>query len=142
MPTQFSKDGISFQYPDNWRLSREETENGWTVTVQSPDTAFFVLTRDTDMPDVGDMIETALEALRSEYPDLEADEALQTLAERPAMGHDIRFFSLDLTNSCSTRCFDTESATIFIMWQANDLELDEVEPVFRAMCASLSVEEE
>ena len=36
---------------------------------------------------------------------------------------------------------DNGTGTILMMWQANDLELDDVEPVFRAMCASLHVEE-
>lgn len=142
MPATFQADGIRFQYPDNWQLSREDTESGWTAYVQSPATAFFLLTYDRTMPDVGAMAETALQALREEYPGLEADDALESLAGQPAFGHDIRFFSLDLTNTSCTRCFDCVTGTCLVMWQANDLELDAVEPVFRAMCASLRLDEE
>ena len=109
--------------------------------VQSPETAFFLLTYDDDMPEIGLMAETALEALRADYPDLEAEEALESLAGQPAMGHDIHFFSLDLSNTCCTRSFYSESGTVFVMWQTNDLELERVEPIFKAMCASLHVEE-
>ncbi len=140
MPLSFQADGIRFQHPDNWRLTREDTETGWAVTVQSPATAFFVLTFDNEMPDIDLVTNTVLEALRSDYPDLEADDALEALAGQPAMGHDIRFFSLDLTNTCHTRSFYSDAGTILVMWQANDLELDEVEPVFLAMCKSLHVE--
>src|SRR5713226_6062171 len=121
MPGVFHEDGIRFQYPENWQLTQEETETGWTVSVQSPNTAFFLLTYDADMPEVGFMADTALEALRAEYPDLEADEAIESLAGQPAVGHDIRFFSLDLTNTCCTRSFYSETGTILVMWQATDL---------------------
>lgn len=142
MIATFHEDGIRFQYPSNWQMSREESEDGWTVSLQSPETAFFVLTYDGAMPEVAEVVETALEALRAEYPELEAEDAIESLAGQPALGHDIRFFSLDLTNTCCTRCFYCETGTIFLMWQANDLELDAVEPVMRAIRASLRVEQE
>jgi hypothetical protein len=142
MPGQFRKDGIRFQYPENWERTLEETATGWTVSVQSPETAFFLLTYDSDMPEIGLTADTALEALRTEYPDLEADDVVESLAGQPALGHDIRFFSLDLTNTCCTRCFYSETGTVFLMWQANDLDLETVELVLRAICASLRLEEE
>ena len=142
MPMRFQADGIRFLYPDNWRLSREDADTGWTVTVQSPGTGFFVLTYDDQMPELGAVAETVLEALRADYPDLEADDALESLAGQPALGHDIRFFSLDLTNTCCTRVFYSDTGTVLAMWQANDLELEYVEPVFRAILSSLRVEEQ
>jgi hypothetical protein len=141
MPGLFSEDGVRFQYPANWQLTREDSANGWTVTVQSPDTAFFLVSFDAEMPEPTLMVETALEALRSEYPELEAEDALESLAGQPALGHDIRFFSLDLTVTCGTRSFYSDRGTIFVIWQANDLEQDTIALVFRAMCASLRVEE-
>ena len=141
MPMLFQADGIRFMYPDNWRLTRETADAGWSVSVQSPDTGFFILTYDDQMPEVGLVAETVLEALRADYPDLEADDALQSLAGQPAIGHDIHFFSLDLTNTCCTRVFYSDTGTVLAMWQANDLELEQVEPVFRAILSSLRVEE-
>jgi hypothetical protein len=141
MPLVFQADGIRFQYPDSWRLTREDAETGWTVSVESPETAFFMLTFDDQMPEVGLVAQTVLDALRADYPELEAEDAVESIAGQPALGHDIRFFSLDLTNTCRTRSFYSDTGTILMMWQTNDLELDEVEPVFRAICASLRVEE-
>ena len=63
---QFDEGGIRFRYPENWTLERENNENGWTVSVQRPDTAFLVVTLDEDMPSTEDMAQTALEALRTE----------------------------------------------------------------------------
>jgi hypothetical protein len=140
MPLQFHDRGVRFQYPETWGLEREETDNGWSVSVQSPQTAFLLISVDAAMPDTGDVAETALEALRSEYPSLEADDRVDTLAGQPAVGHDIQFFSMDLTNTCWLRSFYSEHGTVLVMWQANDLELDAYEPVLRAMCASLEVD--
>jgi len=142
MSLTFEEDGIRFQYPENWRLEREDNETGWTVTVQSPDTAFILLSFDADMPEPEQVAQTALEALREEYPNLEADACEETVAGQPAVGHDIQFFSLDLTNTCWTRSFMSARGTVLVMWEVNDLELEATEPVLRAITASLEVEED
>ena len=142
MVVQFQDAGIRFQYPENWRLEREDTDAGWTVSVQSPETAFLMLCLREDMPSTDQMTETALEALREEYPDLEADDCVDSLAGQPAIGHDIRFFSLDLTNTCWTRCFYSSNGTVLVLCQFNDLESEKNEPVLRAICASIEVEDE
>jgi hypothetical protein len=112
MTQEFNEGGVSFRYPENWTLEREEADGGW-----------------------------ALEALRSEYPELEADSALDMLAGELAVGHDIQFFSLDLANTVWTRCLYGAGGTLLVYWQMNDLELPTMEPVVRAVCASLRVEE-
>ena len=142
MGRQFKEGGVSFSYPENWRLEREESETGWTVSLQSPQTAFVVVACDGSMPSAEDVARTTLEALQSEYPGMEADAAVDTLAGQMAVGHDIRFFSFDLTNTCWTRSLYSDSGTLLVMCQANDLELEDYEPVMRAICSSLQVEQE
>jgi hypothetical protein len=139
---QFDESGIRFQYPENWQLEREEYETGWTVSVQSPDTAFLLITVNAEGPEPEQMAETVLEAMRADYPDLEADEHIDTLAGQPAFGHEMHFTSLDLTNTCWTRSLYTPEGTALVMWQANDLEMETNEPVLRAICASLEVDED
>jgi hypothetical protein len=141
MPGLFQKDGICFQYPANWKLEREDADSGWTVSVQSPDTGFLILTFDRNMPETAQVAQTVLDALQADYPGLEAEDALETLAGQPAFGHDIRFFSLDLTNTCCTRSFYTDTGTLLMMWQVNDLELEQFEPIVRAIQKSLRVDE-
>src|SRR6266576_412064 len=98
MVALFDEAGIRFRYPENWKLEREENETGWTVSLQSPDSAFLMLSLNEEMPSIERVAETALAALREEYPDLESDDCIDSLAGQPAVGHDIHFFSLDLTN--------------------------------------------
>jgi hypothetical protein len=141
MASSFNERGVRFQYPENWQLERSDDDSGWTVSVQSPKTAFFLISVNEEMPSTDEVAQTALEALRSEYPELEADDCVDTVAGQPAVGHDIQFFSLDLTNTCCTRSFYSESGTVLVLWQANDLELEAYEPVLRAMCASIEVDD-
>jgi hypothetical protein len=140
MARRFERDGISFEYPESWRLEREDAAEGWTVSLQSPGTAFLTITLDASMPEAGEVAEAALEALRQDYPSLEAEEHIDTLAGQMAVGHDINFISLDLTNTCWTRCFLCDAGTILVLCQASDDELVRFEPVLRAVCASLRVQ--
>ncbi len=142
MSQHYQADGISFHYPDDWRLEREESADGWTVLLQSRGTAFLTLTCDHSGASTEEMAATALEALQADYPALEARPQIDTLAGQMAVGHDIQFFSLDLTNTCWTRSIDSEAGAVLILCQCNDLELEQYEPILRAIRASLRVEEE
>ncbi len=141
MVTQFQEEGVRFRYPDQWKLEREETEEGWTVHLQSPETAFMLICLRTDLPTVEELAESALDALRQEYQDVEFEETEGTLAGQPAVGHEIRFFSFDLTNTCWTHSLYCEAGTLLLMCQTNDLELETHGPVMRAICASLEVDD-
>ncbi len=139
---QFDETGIRFKYPTNWRLEREDSDAGWTVSVHSPDTAFLMVCLREDSPTTDNLVDTALEALKEEYPELEADDCIDSFAGQPAVGHNIRFFSFDLTNTCWTRSFYSPRGTVLVMCQYNDLELDRNEPVLRAICKSFEVDDE
>jgi hypothetical protein len=141
MVAEFDDMGIRFKFPENWKLEREDNEDGWTVSLQSPDTAFVLLTLREDMPSTNNMVETALAALKEEYPDLEADDCVDSVAGQPAVGHDIRFFSLDLTNTCWVRSFYSARGTVLLLCQLNDLEIEKYEPVLKAICASIEIED-
>jgi hypothetical protein len=137
MPGVFSVSGISFQYPENWKLERDEIDSGWLVTLHSPDTSFFMLCYRDDCPSAEELADEALGDLRESYPELESGPGTTTIAGRLAHGYDVSFFLFDLTNSAWTRVFRTPNATILVMWQINDLEMDKYEPVMRAVVASV-----
>ena len=142
MVASFEESGIRLRYPENWKLEREESEEGWTISVNSPETAFFMLSLREDMPSSDSLVETTLATLREIYPELEADECTDSLAGQPAVGHDIRFFSLDLTNTCWIRSIYSAQGTLLVMCQFNDLESEKYEMVLRAICASIELEDE
>lgn len=137
----FSEDGLSFLCPDGWSLEREPTDDGWTVTLQSPGTAFAMVRLDKSMPAVPDVAAAALEALRADYPDLDAQSALDTVGGELAVGHDIAFFSLDLTVTAWTRVFHGLAGTVLVLCQVSGADEGEYEPALRALCASIRSEE-
>ena len=137
---EFSDGGIRFRYPENWTLEREDNDAGWTISVQSPGTAFLMVCLRQDTPTTEEVADAALAALQEDYPELEYDECIDSVAGQPAVGHLIRFFSLDLTNTCWTRSFYSSEGTVLVLWQINDLELEQTGPVLRAICSSFEVE--
>jgi hypothetical protein len=141
MAARFDENGVTFLYPENWQLEREDHEAGWSVSVLSPETAFLTVSYHENVPEFGRLADSALEALRDDYPDLESEPATDTLAGQPAVGHNVRFFSFDLTNTAWVRGIPCESGSLLVLCQVTDLELDRNEPVLRAICKSLTIDE-
>jgi hypothetical protein len=139
---EFSEDGLSFSYPDDWQIVREPSDDGWTVTLQSPGTAFAVVRLDRDMPTTEEVAMAALEALKEDYPDLEAESVIDMLAGEMAIGHDFQFFSLDLATTCWTRSFYGPAGTVLVLCQVSDIDPESYEPALRGICASMRAETE
>ena len=139
MPATFECDGVRFDYPENWIVEQDSPGDHWAVTVQSPQTAFMMISAHSLENSVEDVLETALSALREDYPDLESEPVTEKIARRQAPGLDVQFISLDFTNSCWIRCFTTSKHTVLVMCQASDFEVEELEPVLRAMRSSIQV---
>jgi hypothetical protein len=138
MAATFTRHGLQFQYPENWQLKAEDTEDGWSVTVQAPDGgAFLLLSSHAGHPPVTQMLETALAALREDYPELEAVAATESLAGQRAQGWDVQFLSLDFVTTCWLRSWRTKTHSLLLMCQCSDLDSAHAEPVLRAIRASL-----
>jgi hypothetical protein len=142
MVKQFRADGVSFSYPESWELTREEEEDGWTVTVQGPGSAFALVRLDRELPDPREVAEATLEALRSDYPNLDAESTVDMMSGEMAVGHDIQFFTLDFPVTCRTRSLYGSAGTVLLMCQYSDPEQEMAEPVLQALSASLRVDEE
>jgi hypothetical protein len=142
--TSFDRDGVHFQYPANWtaEFNDDDEAGGWAITIESPGTAFLLVALRPDADTPADLADQTLAALREEYEELEAENALQSLAGRPAIGHDIDFLTLDTPIVCWTRCLDTPAGPLLVMCQTSELDRGANEPVLRAVCASLTVEAE
>jgi hypothetical protein len=140
MPAVYEQPGIHFEYPDNWSVERQSLDPSIAadqVVVSSPETAFWHLSKHPPEADLEGLFDDALGALRSEYKEMEATPASETLEDRLVAGFDVNFYCLDLTNTSWLRGFKTPSATYLLICQAEDGELERAGPVFRAMLASL-----
>ncbi len=134
----FEDNGLRFEYPAHWEL--EVTDHGpvMTMSVQDPGgLGFALITTDESRPDPADVADAALEAMREEYPDLDAAPAMETINDHCATGHDVEFFAMDMTNAASIRCFRTPTRTVLAFGQWSDVgeaDLpDLIQGVFRSI---------
>ena len=114
--------GLRFDYPSAWEV--EVTDHGPVLTVALQDPSglgFALITTDESRPDPADVADAALEAMREEYPELDASPAMETINDHCATGHDVEFFALDMTNAASIRCFRTPRRTVLAFGQWSDV---------------------
>jgi hypothetical protein len=138
MAAMFKQEGVRFLYPENWGLTKEETSDGWSVTVQAAEGgAFLLLSVHDGRPAVQEVLDTTLAALKEDYPELEATPIEERIAGHKAKGLDVQFLSLDFVTNCWVRSWRTATHTVLLMSQASDLDGLQAESVLRAMQASL-----
>jgi hypothetical protein len=137
MTATYENHGIQFLYPENWKLEEQQGQGQWTVSVQSPQTAFWSITVDETGRSPEALAADAVETLRHEYPPLDVSEVKERVGRWDAVGHDVAFFCLDLTNTGGIRAFRVDARSVLLLFQANDTEWEQVKLVFRAMAESL-----
>lgn len=138
---EFREDGIAFQYPSDWEVSRQRKSGELSITLSGTGTAFATLLVLFGQPGAEAVIETAVDAFREDYPDLDAHTVRARLCDRPALARDLEFFCHELTNTARLRAFDTEHCTVLLLCQTNDGELTEVDPVFDQLIRTLAISE-
>ncbi len=126
MTGMYDDHGIRFQYPADWELEVDDDGSDVTLTLNAPDGLAFALIRlDDTRPAPAEVADQALEAMREEYPTLDTSPAIETIGGHCAVGHDVEFISLDLTNACTIRCFRTKLRTVLLFGQWSDIEDEE-----------------
>src|SRR5437763_15683878 len=138
----FERDGVRFQYPATWAVEAEDADAGWAVSVTSPQTAFLVVSLRPEAHDPAELADQTLDALKNEYKELDAENAIETVAGLLAIGHDIDFLTLDTAITCRTRCFDSPAGPVLVMTQVSEFDRAANEPVLKAICASIRIEQD
>lgn len=139
MPKQFNGFGVSFLYPDNWRITDEQTDNDSIrgLTLESPVGAFFSITRYSNTSNVDEMMANAQSAMEEEYEEIETDEFEVAIGDRILTGVSQSFYYLDLLITSKLLAFTHEQDLFMIQIQGEDRDLDQLESVFQAMMVSL-----
>jgi hypothetical protein len=138
MPAQFSKLGISFQYPENWTLDYSDAVLGRkSVTVYSPAGAFWSVAIQSGSAVPDKMAGAIVDAMREEYEGLEVVKIEKIVAGHELIGYDLNFYCLDLTNTAQVRSLQIAHTTYTIFCQAEDREFERIGRVFEAMTTSL-----
>jgi len=138
MPALYQNDEVTFYYPENWSLVDEEI-SAWphSITVQSEETSFFSLHVYPAKQELGQIIDTVIETIREEYPELEILEAKEKVGDVKTQGVNICFFFLDLLVEAKIRAVQTPTCTLVWHYQAESREFEKMEPVFLAIATSL-----
>jgi hypothetical protein len=130
--------GVRFEYPSDWTVEVTDEDEVTTVDLQHPEGVAFVLVRtDESCSDPEETADLALEAMREEYPELDASPVMETLGEHIVTGHDVEFFSLDVANAATIRSFRTPRRTVLVFGQWSDLGGKGVPELVRGMFRSV-----
>jgi hypothetical protein len=137
MPAVFNKLGISFQYPENWVLDEEDAVAGrQSVTLYSPGGGFWSISVHPPSADPQSLAGAAVDAMKQEYGEVEAEAFDETIAGWQLVGFDLKFYYLDLISTATVRCARTSRSTYVIFSQAEDRDFDDLAMVFRAITTS------
>ncbi len=138
----YTKSGVAFQYPGNWTLEEESDDESWAVTVNSPGTAFFIVSLRPDNQTPAQVVEVAIDALKAEYKELDAEPVTETISGYPAVGYDIDFLTIDTSITAWSRCVSLAEGNLLVIGQVSEFDRRMYEDVLKAMLASFTIADE
>lgn len=138
----YQSNGVCFRYPGMWELSEEQNENEVTITVTSPETSFWSITILSERPNPEDVNESAVNAFREEYDELDIYPSEIELCHRTSVARDLEFVCLELLNSAFLRAFRTHRFSALVYYQGTDQELEETRTILEMITASLQCDED
>ena len=136
---KYSGFGLRFHYPLDWELSEEITQEQVSITVSSAETAFWSVTVLRHCPDPESVLRAALLAYEEEYDEMDFVETEAALATRQAPAVEVHFVCLELTNTAFLQALRVSQFTLLVLYQLNDGELQEQEPVLEQINSSLTI---
>jgi hypothetical protein len=139
MVATFDHSGLRFHYPENWQINDESLVD-WprSVSVQSPGSGFWTVVQYELGTAPESLLEQTLEQMRNEYEGLESSTLVEQFEETEAIGYEMFFYCFDFL--VCARAFVArmdDGKVVLILWQAEDRDFANVEPVFRAITISL-----
>lgn len=138
MTAKYDRDGITFQYPENWKLEEDPlTGIPRTISVTSDDGAFWSATIYLQDQPLKQLQHQYIEALEAEYEDAEVDDVEFPLGDETILATDLQFYCLDFLVHSRLIVTELGRHNVLIAWQAEDRDFDKLEPVFQAMTFSL-----
>ena len=138
MTACYERSGIRFLYPENWEITEEQLlDDPKSVTVQSPASGFWSLMVYDLETEPQTLVEQVLESMRGEYEGLECSVIRDRFADVDSLGYEMCFYCLDFIVDARALAARARGKTLLLIWQAEDREFEQLEPVFRAMTISL-----
>src|SRR5579872_7173196 len=138
METAYDSHGIRFRYPCGWELSEQQEVEHFSITVSSPQGAFWTVSLFPEQTEPGEIVATVVNTFREEYVEIDDYPSKARLCRRPTVGRDIDFVSLELLNSACVRAFRTSTYTIMVLFQWTNAGREDVETALERITRSLS----
>lgn len=135
---KYDRDGIVFQYPENWQLDEDPPQGvPRTISVTSDAGAFWSVTVYDRTQHVDELKREYLQTLQQEYEDAELDAVQLTLGSLKLDAVDLQFYCLDFLVHSRLLVLEHELHCLLVAWQAEDRDFDKLEPVFSAITFSI-----
>jgi hypothetical protein len=138
MPARYHAHGVHFRYPDDWELSEQHEGGQISITVSSPQTAFWTLSLFPGCPDPEDIVAAALDAFHEEYDELDDYPSKVRVCKRATVARDVDFVCLELLNSAGIRAFRAPAFTALVLFQLTEAEREEMAPILERITKSLT----
>jgi hypothetical protein len=135
--TMFDQGPVRFEYPSDWEVSVEDTPAGWSVSVQTPRSAFWSLTLLDPDVSAADAVEATLAAYRDDYPSLDVEPLEEVGWLGVAAGVELDFLALDLVTTAHVRAFEAAQFTALLIVQGEDRDFADLLPQLDAITRSL-----
>lgn len=142
MDETYEGHGIHFRYPAFWELKEQQDDQSTSIEVASPDTSFWSISLFFDGPSPRQIVQSAIEAFREEYDEVDIYPADEMTGDRAGAACDVDFVCFELINSAYLRSFQTARFTVLVLYQGFDGELETTRPLLEAISASLKFEGE
>lgn len=138
----FDRTGVRFHFPDDWTLDADDSITEWSATIESPGSAFFLFSMRSMEETPSDLVDEALEAMKEDYKDLEAEMLVTNLAGHPALGYDVDFTTVDAVTKSWIRCIDTEFGPLLILAQLAEHERAHFDEDMNTIWDSIAIDTE
>ena len=134
---RYNRDGISFQYPENWELEEDPPQGvPRTISVTAKDGAFWSATVYQAAGAIEELEKEYVNTFCQEYEEVELD-PVQVLVGGHRLGAlDLQFYCLDFLVHSRLIAQHIGDHFLLITWQAEDRDFDKLEQVFSAITFS------
>ncbi len=141
MQALYNSHGVRFQYPSDWELSEQREGEQISITVSSPETAFWTLSLFRDCPEPDDIVKAVLDAFHDEYSEMDEYPSRVRVCKRPTVARDIDFVCLEVLNTACVRVFRTREYTVLVLFQWTEAEREATGPILDRITRSLACKE-
>ncbi|MEZ6045001.1 MAG: hypothetical protein R3C11_05360 [Planctomycetaceae bacterium] len=137
----YTQHGLQITYPANWTLEESVSTEEIQIVIQRPTSAFWVMTLYFERPGTEDLIESAIEAYRGEYGQVDEQRSEKRVGEHVATAVDLEFICLDLPTTVTLQAFATDRFTALILARIRTRP-ESTASLVREICNSIQCEED